>query len=58
MKSIRVKLHKFKALAHSGKNLYQPYAKHGYLYEDGGYSEREHVYLKEFTNFADGMRAN
>ncbi len=58
MRSIKVKLQKFKCLAHSGKNLYQPYERHGYLYEDGGYSEREAIEHKEFNRFADKVRAN
>ena len=58
MKSIKVRLLNFKALAHSGRQLYQPYARHGYLYEDGGYSERESIVPREFNRFADGLRAN
>ena len=58
MQSIRVKLQKFKALAHSGKHLYQPYSRHGYLYEDGGYSQRESIEPDEFDHFADRIRAN
>ena len=41
MSSIKVRLTKFIALAHSGKHLYQPLKAHGHLYEKGGYSERE-----------------
>ena len=58
MQRIEIKLLKFKALAHSGKQLYQPYARHSHLYEDGGYSQRECIRDREFDNWLDKMRAN
>ena len=34
--TIETKLTNYKAMAHSGKHLYQPYKRHASLYEDGG----------------------
>ena len=55
MKRIRVKLEKFKSLAHSSKNLYKPYPRHGYIYDDGGFSSREGLDRRGFQRLVSGL---
>ena len=55
MQSLKVKLTGFRALAHSSKHLYQPFKRHSYLYEKGGYSERDPVDISSFREFSQDL---
>ena len=55
MSSIKVRITGFRALAHSSKHLYQPYKRHAYLYENGGYSEKDPVDFDAFRRFSNEL---
>ena len=55
MQSLKLNIVAVRALAHSGKHLYQPFKHHAYLYEDGGYSEREAVKISAFREFSEEL---
>ena len=56
MQSLKVQITGLRALAHSGKKLYQPYKNHAHLYEEGGYSERDPVRISAFREFSEEIQ--
>lgn len=56
MQSLKVQITGLRALAHSGKQLYQPFKRHAYLYEEGGYSERDPVRISAFREFSQELQ--
>ena len=57
MHSLKVRLTGFRALAHSGKQLYQPYKRHSYLYDNGGFRGKDPVSISEFREFSKELQA-
>ena len=55
---IETKLTNYKAMAHSGKYLYQPYKRHASLYEDGGKNQKCALLFGAFRNQATNLDKN